>query len=195
MLRRSALALTFLLSGATIASAQQPAAGLRAAASTRASAMVTLTPPRGVANVAPARIKIDYGQPHLRGRTLHAAGLVPLDSVWRLGANEATSLETDVDLTIGGQAVPKGRYTMYAMPSSSGWSLIINKNTGQWGTEYDAQHDLVRVPLTRRTLPAPIERFSIWMIPSTGPDAPNGELRLAWATTELSTRWATRTGQ
>ena len=148
-----------------IARAQQPA--LTAAPSTRASTTVTLNPPRGSQGVAPAHIRIDYGQPHLRGRALHAAGLVPFDSVWRLGANEATGLETDVDLLIGGQAVPKGKYTLYALPSAAGWKLIINKNTGQWGTDYKAEYDLVRLDLRKRALTAPVESLSIWLIPSS----------------------------
>jgi len=189
MFRRIALASGLLAVGAAAAVAQQPAP-LTAAPSTRATATVTLNPPRGTPNATPARIRIDYGQPHLRGRALHADGLVPLDSIWRLGANEATALETDVDLTIGNQTVPKGKYTLYALPTASGWSLIINRNTGQWGTEYDAQHDLGRVSLTRRTLAVPIESFSMWLIPSTAPGSPRGELRLAWGQVELSTPWA-----
>jgi hypothetical protein len=120
------------------------------------------------------------------------AGLVPFDSVWRLGANEATGLETDVDLSIGGQAVPKGKYTLYALPSAAGWKLIINKNTGQWGTDYKAEYDLVRLDLRKRALTAPVESLSIWLIPSTQPGTPNGELRIAWADTELSTSWNLR---
>ena len=178
---------------ASVGGAQQPA--LTAAPSTRATATVTLNPPRGVEGASPARIRVDYGQPHLRGRTLHAGGLVPLDSVWRLGANEATGLDTEVDLSIGGLPVPKGKYTLYALPTAAGWKLIINKNTGQWGTDYNAQHDLARIDLRRRSLATPVESFSIWLIPSTQAGAPNGELRFVWGDTELSTNWNLRTGQ
>lgn len=178
-----------LLSAATAVSAQQPVT-LSAAPSTRATAIVNLNPPRGTQGVSPARIRIDYGQPHLRGRKLHTAGLVPMDTVWRLGANEATELETGVDLTIGGASVPKGKYTLYALPTAAGWKLIVNKNTGQWGTEYLAEHDLVRVDLRKRQLSAPVESLSIWLIPATGPGTPTGELRIAWGDTELSTNWS-----
>jgi hypothetical protein len=184
MMRTSLL----LLLAATAASAQQPAM-LSAAPSTRATAIVNLNPPRGAQGMSPARIRIDYGQPHLRGRKLHTAGLVPLDTVWRLGANEATELETGVDLTIGGAPVPKGKYTLYALPTAGGWKLVVNKNTGQWGTDYRQEHDLVRVDLRKRQLSAPIESLSIWLIPATGPGAPAGELRIAWGDTELSTNW------
>lgn len=179
--------LILLAALATVASAQQPA--YTAAPSTRATAQVNLNGPRG-SSLAPASIKINYGQPHLRGRTLHTGGLVPLDSVWRLGANEATELETTLDLTIGGQAVPKGKYSLFALPTASGWKLIVNKNTGQWGTSYAPEHDLVRVDLRKRTLTQPIESFSMWLIPQQG--TASGELRFAWGDAELSTTWAAK---
>ena len=172
---------------ATVAGAQQPA--YSAAPSTRATAQVTLSGPRG-SSLTPQTIRINYGQPHLRGRALHTSGLVPLDSVWRLGANEATELETSVDLTIGGQLVPKGKYSLFALPTAAGWKLIINKNTGQWGTNYAAEHDLVRVDLRQRTLTQPAESFSMWLIPT--PNTASGELRFAWGAAELSTTWAMR---
>lgn len=191
MLRSAIVAGGVLALAMQTANAQQPA--LTAAPSTRSTVTVTLNPPRGTPNATPSRIRIDHGQPHLRGRTLHAAGLVPLDSIWRLGANESTQLETDVDLRLGGKSIPKGKYSLYALPSAAGWKLIVNKNTGQWGTEYDATHDLVRIDLRKRTLPSPVESFSIWMIPAQAPAggaaAPSGELRLAWGATELSTDW------
>jgi len=186
-MRRSAYSVVCMILTAASAQAQQTT--LTAAPSTRASVVVTLNPPRGTPNATPARIRIDHGQPHLRGRALHTGGLVPLDTVWRLGANEATQLETDVDLTIGGHAVPKGKYSLYALPSSAGWKLIVNKNTGQWGTEYDATHDLARIDLRKRALTAPLESFSIWLVPAQKAGAPSGELRLAWGDTELSTDW------
>jgi hypothetical protein len=188
-MNRSILALA-VVAAASTASAQQPT--LAAAPSTRATTVVTLNPPRGTQGMSPARIRIDYGQPHLRGRALHSGGIVPLDSVWRLGANEATGLDTEVDLTIGGQAVPKGKYTLYTLPTAAGWKLIVNKNTGQWGTDYKVEHDLVRVDLRHRALHQPLESFSIWLIPSTQGSPANGELRFAWGTHELSTTWAVR---
>ena len=183
------------------AAAQQPGqsggSGFRAQPSTRARTTVTLTREGG--SRTPARVTIDYGQPHARGRTI-VGGVVPFDQVWRTGANEATSLVTDVDLTIGGVAVPKGSYTLYTLPSRSGWKLIINKNTGQWGTEYAPEHDLARVDLRSRQLREPAESFSIWLVPEAGrndqggvPGAtPRGVLRLAWGDLELSTDWAVR---
>ncbi len=177
-----------------------------AAASTQASVAVIVPgrmisgqwfpPAGGVAG--PARIQIDYGQPHIRGRAL--GDVVPMDSIWRVGANLATHLTTDVDLTIGGAFIPRGVYTLYALPSRSGWKLVVNRQTRQWGTEYDASQDLARVDLRARTLSEPIESFSIWLVPTLPPrpaqgaTAPppvpaSGTLRLAWGTTELSADW------
>jgi hypothetical protein len=175
---------------AAVAQAQAPA--LTAAPSTRATVTVNLTLPQG-AQGTPATIRIDYGQPHLRGRRLHTPGLVPLDSVWRFGANEATALETGVDLVVGGSRVAKGKYSLYVLPSAAGWKLIINANTGQWGTEYDARHDVARVDLRKRTLASAVESLSIWLIPArtqgTPAGPPSGELRFAWGDAELSTDW------
>jgi hypothetical protein len=147
----------------------------------------------------PSQIIIDYGQPHARGRAI-LGNIVPFDAVWRTGANEATSLVTGVDLMIGGVAVPKGSYTLYTLPTRSGWKLIINKNTGQWGTDYLQEHDLARVDLRSRQLREPLDSFSIWLVPEVERSAtggisgglPRGVLRLAWGDIELSTDWSVR---
>ncbi len=164
----------------------------------RGRTTVTLFRTRG--DTAPLRITIDYGQPHARGRSIVGSTMVPFDQPWRTGANEATSLVTDVDLTIGGVAVPKGSYTLYTLASRSGWKLIINKNTGQWGTDYLPEHDLARVDLRLRQLREPLESFTIWLVPDVTRDAqggisgglPRGVLRLAWGDVELSTDWSVR---
>ena len=190
-MHRSTFALAALaaLAFAGVAGAQQPT--LQAAPSTRATVVVSLTAPRGSQGLTPGRIVLDYGQPHLRGRPL--ATLAPNGTVWRLGANAATSLETDVDLVIGGLNVPKGKYTLFALPDAAGWKLIINKQVGQWGTAYAADQDLGRVNLRRKTLTSPVEAFSMWLVPSGQPGVPRGELRFAWGDAELSTDWALKT--
>lgn len=142
----------------------------------------------------PAVIRIEYGQPHARGRAVMGGALVPMDSVWRFGANLATHLTTDVDLDIGGTTVPRGTYTLFALPSASGWKLIVNKQTGQWGTDYDARNDLARVNLQQRALAEPLESFTVWLIPNVSPqgqppEPASGMLRFAWERTELSVPW------
>lgn len=158
----------------------------RPAASGRASTTLTLNGNR------PPSISIDYGQPHARGRAVAGALAGDLGQVWRLGANEATTLRSDVDLTIGTLTVPKGAYTLAAATSATGqWQLIVNTKTGQWGIPYDASTELGRTPLTSRTLATPIESFTMWIIPAPDGSA-SGEIRFAWGTREFSAPWRVR---
>jgi hypothetical protein len=185
--------LPFLLASGALAAAIPMVAGaqgtVRAEPSPRVTAEVVLRAVPAVQGAAPLKIRVDYGQPMLRGRTLHQGGLVPMDTVWRTGANSATSLVTDVDLMIGSAHVPKGEYTLYTLPTAGGWTLIINKQTKQWGTEYNQAQDLVRVPLRLTQSQSPVEAFTIWLIPAAGNAAAKGELRMAWGTTVLSADW------
>lgn len=181
--------------GAAPLAAQQPVqkdppTGLTAAPSTRATSVVSLTPPRvqGQPAPTPLTIRLDYGQPHARGRVI-AGNLVPYDSVWRTGANASSTLTTDVDLMIGGTRVPKGSYSLYSLLTRSGWSLIINRNTGQWGTEYVQAQDLARVPMRLTQLSTPAESFVMTLIPNAAPSSA-GTLVLTWGTLHGSVDWS-----
>jgi hypothetical protein len=146
---------------------------------------VTLT---GGGRGAPAaKIRIEYGQPHARGRTI-AGTLIPRDSIWRTGANAATILQTDVDLVIGTTRVPKGRYSLFTLWTGSAAQLIVNKQSGQAGTDYDQAQDLARIPLRVTMLTPPLESFSVWLIPATQGGV-RGELRMAWGTLQYSVDW------
>jgi len=183
--------------------AQQAPRIPRAAASTRASAMVLVDsrydPAEGgwfgALNLAgPARIVIDYGQPHLRGRNvIGMPGVVPWDSIWRTGANMSTQLDTEVDITIGNTFIPRGVYTLFSLPTRTGWKLVVSREVNQWGTNYDPSKDLARIDLRQRTLAEPIESLTFWLIPAIeAPPSktfPHGVLKFAWGTTELSTDW------
>lgn len=107
-----------------------------------------------------AQISIEYGQPFLKGRkifpALHAYG-----QVWRTGADEATVLVTDKPLTFGTLQVPAGKYTVWTVPGESEWQLVINKETGQWGTKYNPAHDLGRAPMKMEKLSSPVEQLTI----------------------------------
>jgi len=83
-----------------------------------------------------ATLTIKYSSPSVKGRKIWG-GLVPYDKVWRAGANEATVLETDKDITIEGKAVSKGKYSIYVIPHEKEWEFIINSQTGQWGINRD----------------------------------------------------------
>jgi hypothetical protein len=106
------------------------------------------------------KITIEYGRPYLKGRKL-GEELAPYGKVWRTGADEATTLTTEVDLNIGGTKVPAGKYTLYTLPSEGTWKLIINKQTGQWGTRYDESQDLARIDMQKTELPQKVEQFTI----------------------------------
>lgn len=131
------------------------------------------------AAIGGAEILIEYGRPRVRGRTI-MGGVVPWGEIWRTGANAATGFTTSADLLLGGAGIPAGSYTLYSLPRPDGADLIVNRQTGQWGTEYDPSLDLVRVPLTRRTLPAPVEEFTIAIDSADG----GARLRFAWERTE-----------
>ncbi|HEU4884057.1 MAG TPA: DUF2911 domain-containing protein [Longimicrobium sp.] len=134
------------------------------------------------ATVGSDRVFVDYGRPSMRGRPIMGA-LVPYGQVWRTGANAATTLVTPRDLRIGGTAVPAGTYTLYTLPGESAWQLIINKQTGQWGTEYDQAQDLARIPMQVARTPAPVEQFTIALEPGGGNEV---NLALMWENTRAS---------
>lgn len=103
--------------------------------------------------------------------------LVPYDRVRRTGANAATVIVFDKDMTIGGAQVPAGAYSLWTIPKADGTvQLVINKQHGQWGTDYDPAQDLVRVPMKASTAPAPQENFAINVAGSGN----GGELRISW---------------
>jgi hypothetical protein len=127
-------------------------------------------------------VAIQYSRPSMRGRKIFG-GLVPYDEVWRTGANSATSLKTDVALNIGGANVPAGSYTLYTLPGMNTWKLIINKQTRQWGTEYDQGQDLARVNMKVTQRPSGLELFTI-SFDKTGGDS--AVLKLEWENTIAS---------
>ena len=129
------------------------------------------------ASIGGADVWIDYSRPTKRGRVIFG-DVVPWNAVWRTGANAATQFSTSADLVIGGATVPAGKYTLWTLPTPSGWKLIINKQTGQWGTQYDAAQDLVRVDTKVETLAAPVEEMVIAFDP--------GALTISWDKTKVS---------
>jgi hypothetical protein len=134
------------------------------------------------ATIGSAHLAIDYGRPHKRGREIFGV-VVPWDQVWRTGANAATGFTTDADLKVGGTTIPKGSYTLWSMPSKNGAKLIINSQTGQWGTDYDAARDFARVDLATQSLPQPVETFTIAIDPQ---GAGGGVLKLQWDRTQYT---------
>ena len=136
------------------------------------------------------RVVIQYSQPQIndpqtgKARKIYG-GLVPWGEPWRAGANEATSLVTDTDLTIGGTKIPAGAYTLYIQPEQNGpWKLIVNKTTGQWGIPYPgAASDLARIDMHTSQLPNTVERLTMSFEKKSGNAA---VLNVDWEKTRAS---------
>lgn len=128
------------------------------------------------------QITIKYSAPSMRGRKIFGE-LVPYGQVWRAGANEATSLTTQGDLNINGLKVPAGSYTLYVLPEANQWQLIVNKQTGQWGTVYNQGQDLGRVKMTMSKAAAPVETYKMTLSSDGGN---KGKLTLQWENTVAS---------
>ena len=130
------------------------------------------------ATIGAASVAVDYGRPLARGRTL-LGNVIGYDRVWRTGANAATRLTTSAPITLAGLSLPAGKYTLWTVPHLRGADLIVNRQTGQWGTEYSRARDLGRAPMTADSAGPPVEKFTISIEPR---DARHGTLVMAWGT-------------
>ncbi|OLB49116.1 MAG: hypothetical protein AUI08_09185 [Gemmatimonadetes bacterium 13_2_20CM_2_65_7] len=121
------------------------------------------------ANLQGVDVWIDYSRPQKRGREIFG-NIVPWNAVWRTGANAATQLSAAGDIVIGdggaAQVVRAGKYTLWTLPTPTGWKVIINKQTGQWGTEYNRELDLIRIDAKVETLATPVEQLTISFEPA-----------------------------
>ncbi len=125
------------------------------------------------ATTGKAEILVDYGRPTARGRSI-LGDVVPFGDVWRTGANAATQFSTSAAISLAGVKLAPGTYTLWTIPQPDGATLIINRQSKQWGTQYDSTRDLARVALRTERLPAVTERFTIAIEP-----AGNGAATLA----------------
>ena len=128
------------------------------------------------------RISVNYSRPSMRGRKI-MGGVVPFGIVWRTGANAATSFITQADIMISDVAIARGSYTLYTLPSSKQWKLIINRQTGQWGTVYNEKFDLASIPLKKVILKQPVEKFTMSLEKTS---EKTGVMKLAWEKTQFS---------
>jgi hypothetical protein len=139
-------------------------------------------PAQATVTVGGKTVTIRYSAPSVRGRQIFGTGGLlsqdPTYPAWRAGANSATAFHTDAAIDIGGLTVPKGDYTLYVwVKDPDAWELIVNKQNGQWGLEYDAKQDLGRVKMTMSKPPAPVETLK-YTLSSSG--AGKANLQLAW---------------
>jgi hypothetical protein len=128
------------------------------------------------ATIGAASFTVDYGRPLARGRTL-LGDVSPYDRIWRTGANAATQFTTSAPITLAGLSLPAGTYSLWTAPHQQGVELIVNKQIGQWGTEYSREQDLGKARLGSETPATPVEKFTISIEPR---DAKHGTLALAW---------------
>jgi hypothetical protein len=105
--------------------------------------------------------------------------VISYDRVWRTGANAATQFTTSAPITLAGLSLPAGTYTLWTAPHVGGVDLIVNKQTGQWGTEYSRAQDLGKARMRSDSLATPVEQFTISV---EGSDARHGTLAMTWGT-------------
>lgn len=115
--------------------------------------------------VGSAQVKICYGRPSARGRTMVGGVAHPFGRLWRTGANEPTTIHTTAPILVGGIKVPAGSTSLYTVPGESTWEIVLNSSTEQWGDEgsYDKvkASELGRAKVPGQTLKDHIEQFTI----------------------------------
>jgi len=160
---------------------------LFAATAITAAAQPLSPPAETTATIGGKKITIKYSAPSVRGRKVFSEdGILKNDAtypVWRAGANEATELDTAGNLTIGSLNVPAGKYSLYVLLDKGGWKLILNKDTGQSGMDYDEKKDFGRVAMTMGKPAAMVEKFKITLSPAGGN---KGRLTMEWENTSAS---------
>ena len=141
-------------------------------------------PATATATFAGNAITIKYSSPRVNGRAGHIFakdGLIghdPTYPAWRAGANSSTNLRTEADISIGELAVPKGDYSLFVdITDPDNWVLIVNKQTGKWGTVYDKAQDLGRVKMKMSAPPSLVENLEYTLTTKGGK---KGMLTLAW---------------
>ena len=156
-----ALSSTLLCASWTAQAAAQNVAGSGRANPPSGDQQLPSPPAVATVKLQGKTVTIHYNTPSIRGRKIFG-GLVPYDHWWRTGANPATTLITSAPLRIGKLDVPAGTYTIYTLPSQrDAWMLIVNKQTGQWGTIYHQDQDLGRTPMEQNALATPQETMSL----------------------------------
>lgn len=125
-------------------------------------------PATATGKIKDATITIAYSSPSVKGRTIWG-GLEAYDKVWRAGANEATTFETDKNITVQGKSLPAGKYSFFLIPKESGtWTAVFNKEPKQWGAyKYEEAKDALRVDVKTKALQATQEAL-VYKVNSNG---------------------------
>ena len=154
-----------------------------------------VSPPDIISSVIDGnRVSIFYSRPYTKDPKTGEkrkiwGGLIPYGKIWRVGANEATTMITQKPIVLGGQTIPAGAHTLFVLPAEDGSAqLIVNNQIGQWGLQYDEKQDLCRVPLTKTDLTAPLDQFAmaVQRVQSGG-----GTIKLMWESLQYSVDFTT----
>jgi hypothetical protein len=132
-------------------------------------------------------IKIDYSRPSMKGRVIFGE-VVPWNRHWRTGANRATKITINHPLDFNGKMLSAGEYSIFTMPSQTGWTMMFNKEANIWGTDYNSAHDVLRVPMQVEQLKEPVELMTIEVVPT----AKGGAINVIWERTKASAHFTTR---
>lgn len=125
-------------------------------------------------------VQIDYCRPYKKDRVVFGQ-LVPYGKIWRTGANEATLFEVKQDVKIADKPLKAGTYTLWTVPDTDTWTIVMNKQTGQWGTKYDESQDVLRVDVPAGKTTETVEQFKIDIVPA----ANGANMVLRWENTEV----------
>ncbi len=133
-----------------------------------------------------AEIKIIYSRPSVRGRVIFGE-VVPWNRIWRTGADAATKITLSQPLYFAGKELPAGEYSIFTLPTQHGWTLIFNKQANIWGTEHNADYDLLKVPMTTIASPDTTEVMTI----EVNARGNGGVITVAWDKLKASVKFST----
>ena len=130
-----------------------------------------------------ANVTLEYGQPNAQGRKIFGA-LIPYGKLWRTGANAATKITFDTEISLAGNKIPAGTYGLYSIPGTTEWTIIIHKNSGLWGAGgYKEEENLLRFTIPAETLKDTMETFSIHF---ENFNTNGGDMIIAWENTKVT---------
>ncbi|WP_394993821.1 DUF2911 domain-containing protein [Emticicia sp.] len=125
-------------------------------------------------------VQVDYCRPYKKGREIFGK-LEPYGKVWRTGANEATIFDVKQDVKIGDKALKAGKYSLWTIPNVDKWTIVLNSETGQWGTMYDEKKDVLRVDVPAGKTAEIVEQLTIDFATAEG----GSDMSIRWDNTEV----------
>lgn len=125
-------------------------------------------------------VQVDYCRPYKKEREIFGK-LLPFGTIWRTGANEATTFEVKQDVKIGEKALKAGKYTLWTIPNADKWTIVLNSETGQWGTSHDATKDVLSVDVPVGKTAATVEQLTIGFAAAEG----GSDMSISWDNTEV----------